>query len=164
MPRVFPLPLLLTLLLAPVAGAEEESTAEKPSTGVSMGFGIDFFKLETSDEEFRLKILDLGLLSLYDQERSDPDRSRLEILRLPFIDTFSRERDGEARALSILDIPFFTLFRREQGEAGARDLRFLKLPLIGSLYADHRDEDGAERQILYLIRYKTVHGPDLDVD
>ena len=164
MPRVFPLPLLVALLVAPVASAEEESAAEEPSTGVSMGFGIDFFKLETSDEEFRLKILDLGLLSLYDQERRDPDRSRLEILRLPFIDTFSRERDGEERALRILNIPLFTLFRREEGKDGARDLRFLKLPLIGSFYADQRDEHGEERQILYLFRLKTIHGPDLDVD
>jgi hypothetical protein len=164
MSRVFPLPLLLTLLLAPVAGAEEESRAEEPSTGISMGFGIDFFRLEIGDEEFRLKILDLGLLGLYDQERRDPDRFRLEILRLPFIDTFSRERDGEERSLRILDIPLFTLFRSEVEEDGARDLRFIKLPLIGSLYADRRDEDGAERQILYLFRYKTIHGPDLDVD
>jgi hypothetical protein len=161
MSRTLSLALGAVLALAPAPGLGDDPETEQSGPEqrrtmeeTSVGFGIDLFSVSRQEDDTRIAVLDLGLLSVFELEDQDSDYFELEVLDLPLVTTFERRRDGERQSLRILNVPLFSLFKTEREGDERVETHFLQLPLIGALYSHERDEVGDRRDILYVIHLR----------
>lgn len=105
-----------------------------------------------------MRVLDLGLVSLFSLRKRDPDYSRIEVVDLPLLTAVESRRTKTDRSLKVLDIPLFSLFELESDDQGRRNVGFVNLPFVGSLYRRSVDDDKERITVLYLFRSETPRG------
>lgn len=120
---------------------------------VHMDFDFDIFAWEHEDDQTRVAVLDLFIVSLVDVRSREPDYSRVELLDAPLVTGFESRRQGDCSRVRVLDIPLFSLFSSDR-TADSSDVRFVELPLVGSLFRQRVDRDRRRTNVLFLFRFE----------
>lgn len=165
----------IVILFAAAALRAEEKTEEKTSV-----FVPPIFCYQSSENESKSGFLDIGLAKVYSHEINE-DRSRLDLIKAPFVELFSYKGSPDGSKVKFVDVGPVGLLEmgvKDEGETHAKfadlwltslyeqrlsekatERKVLTFPILGSLFRQKNNEDGREIDLLYFIRIKSNAAP-----
>jgi hypothetical protein len=96
--------------------------------------------------------LDIPFFTLIELERSQ-DESDSTFFQLPFLTIFHNRVEAGHPSLAIFDNPILTIFR-SHNTPKLSDQKLIILPVLGALYSHHREPEGSETRVLFLIKFR----------
>lgn len=129
------------------------ATAPAHDDDDDVDFGVEVFRVHSTPERTRVKVLDLILVKLFEYDRREERYQKVEVLDVPFFTLYESSRHDERTSTRFPRVPLFSLYRRDRDGEWESDIRLLSLPLIGSLYRHQVDGASHRRQVLFFIRW-----------